>query len=442
MPRKSKKTKKVQRKWIASLILIFGIGILGGYFIFKTTQPKENEIKDKYLAFLMEVYDKVQENYWDDINDENLTNLYKLGAEKVLEKPFVLGTNDKEGLQKTLVKTIETLGDDEKKKEFSVNLASIVLANLKPFSRSGLYTTQKKQELKNMVENVNPEKDLYQDLEVEKQATEQEIEQAFEEKVEKLEEKKQEAPTEQAEEIEKEIEEAEYAHEVLSDEENKEKYDETGAEPTVFAKLLLPEICLIRIQRISPATFEDFKKEANSIEDKPELDTLILDLRGNIGGSIDLLPWFLGPFIGKDQYAYDFFHKKEYTPFKTKAGWLASMVKYKKVVVLVDEQTQSSAEVMTAVFKKYNVGVVIGLQTKGWGTVEKVFEIENQIDPNNEIYSAFLVHSLTLRDDGQPIEGHGVDPTININDPNWEKQLLSYFNYKELVEVVKKLWNQ
>lgn len=440
MPRRRKSLKKVQWKWITALVLIFGIGIAGGYLIFKTGQPKETEIKDKYVAFLLEVYDKIQENYWDEINDEGLSNLYKLGVEKVLEKPFILGTNDKKGLQKSLTQTIETLQNDEKRKEFSVNLATVVLANLKPFGRSGLYTNQKKQELKNMVENINPEKDLYQNLEVEKQATEQEIEQAFEEKKEELEEKKQEAPPEQKQEIEKEIEETQYAYEVLSDEENKQRYNQTGAEPTVFARLIRPEICQIKIQRISPVTFEDFQREANAVEDKPGLDTLILDLRGNIGGSIDLLPYFLGPLIGKDQYAYEFFHKKEYTPFKTQTGWLASLIKYKKVVILVNGETQSSAEVMAAVFKKYNVGVVIGVPTKGWGTVEKIFEIENQIDPDNEIYSAFLVHSLTLRDDGQPIEGRGVDPNINITDLDWKKQLLSYFNYPELVKVVEELW--
>ena len=85
-----------------------------------------------------------------------------------------------------------------------------------------------------------------------------------------------------------------------------------------------------------------------------------------------------------------------------------------------------------AALKTYNVGVVVGTLTKGWGTVEKVFELENQLD-EGETYSAFLAHHLTLRGDGQPIEGRGVDPMVNINDSNWEDQLLSYFNFPQLV---------
>lgn len=449
MPRK--KAKKIKRislnwKWIVSLIIIFVLGVASGYFIFQETQPERlaplqtEKQKNVYLDFLMEIYDKIQENFWDKITDEQLSNLFKLGTEKLIGNPVYLKKNEKEEIRGMLNDLIKKLPDD-KKKEFSVKLGAIVLANLKPAGRSGLYTQQKQKELTNKLQNINPEKDLYKNLEIEKEAGPEEIKEAFEEKIVELETKKEETP-EIIEQIEQEIEETEYAFEVLSDQEDKQRYDQTGAEPTVFAKLITPKIYYIRIQRISPVTFGEFQKEANKIEDKEGLDTLILDLRGNIGGSIDLLPYFLGPFIGKDRYAFDFFQQGEYTPFKTVVDWLPSLVKYKKVVILIDEKTQSSAEVMAATFKKYNVGVILGRKTLGWGTVEKIFELENQIDPENETYSMFLVHSITLRDDGQPIEGRGIDPTISIDDPNWEKQLLAYFNYQELVEIIKELWKK
>jgi len=94
---------------------------------------------------------------------------------------------------------------------------------------------------------------------------------------------------------------------------------------------------------------------------------------------------------------------------------------------------------MAATFKKYHVGVLLGEHTKGWGTVERVFTIKNQIEPGQK-YSMLLVHSLTLRDDNQPIEGKGVDPDINIKDPNWEKQLYEYFQYDELAAAIKEIY--
>jgi len=78
----------------------------------------------------------------------------------------------------------------------------------------------------------------------------------------------------------------------------------------------------------------------------------------------------------------------------------------------------------------------LGVPTKGWGTVEKVIPLDNQIE-ESEKYSLFLVHSITLRDDNQPIEGRGVEPDINIQSAGWEKQLLEYFRYPELLAAVK-----
>ena len=121
---------------------------------------------------------------------------------------------------------------------------------------------------------------------------------------------------------------------------------------------------------------------------------------------------------------------------ETQVGWLASLVRYKKVVVLVDNQTQSSAELMAAVLKKYNVGILVGTTTKGWGTVENTFPLKQLIDPK-EKYSLFLAHSLTLREDNQPIEGKGVDPLINVANKDWPQQLFGYLHYQELVDAVK-----
>ncbi|MBU1085223.1 hypothetical protein KKB06_02645, partial [Patescibacteria group bacterium] len=82
--------------------------------------------------------------------------------------------------------------------------------------------------------------------------------------------------------------------------------------------------------------------------------------------------------------------------------------------------------------------VLVGTTTRGWGTVEKVFSLDNQIS-ENEIYSIFLVHHLTLREDGQPIEGNGVEPHISILDPTWTQQLLKYYNDPELITQLKTL---
>lgn len=401
---------------------IFLAGSSAGYFYFQKTTAGESSVessqKDVYLRFLDEVYETIQENYWDKISDEKLTELFVKGIEKLSGQPQALKTKDKASLEKLLEEILQRVEDKETKKEFATKLADLVLQNLSPFGRSRLYTKKEEKALSDNVKNINPEVDQYEVLGIKKEAAQEEIEKAFEEK--------------------EKTPEVEQAYKTLSDAESRKIYDESGVEPTMDYKLIRPEIFYLHIKKFSPTTFDELKRVTEKVDNREALDTLILDLRDNVGGAIDLLPYFLGPFIGQDQYAYQFFHQEEKEDYKTRIGWLPSLVRYKKVVILINEGTQSSAEVMATVLKKYNVGVLIGAPSRGWGTIEKVFKMKTQLDPE-EKHSIFLVHSLTLRDDGQPIEGRGVEPVININNPDWEQQLYQYFRYPELTEALKEV---
>jgi len=414
------------------LLAIFSLGIAGGYLLFKHQEQNQLLRKDIYVEFISEVYDSIKNNYWEKITDEQLSQLFKLGAEKILSSSQVLEKENKEGIREMIFRITKNMNKDQKK-EFCVNLTNIVLVNLKPFGRSQLYSQKQENQLRETVANIDKGTDLYKSLGVEKTASQEEINKAYEQKVAELTPKKETSP-----EAAQELAEADRAFVTLSKPETKLIYDKSGIEPTVFGELATPDILHLKMTKLSPQTFDEFQKVVDEIDKAQNPTSLILDLRGNIGGAIDLLQYFLGPFIGQNQYAYDFFHQGDYQSFKTQVGWLASLVRYKKMVILVDNQTQSSAELMATVLKKYNVGILVGTATKGWGTVENTFPLKQQLDPN-EKYSLFLVHSLTLRDDNQPIEGKGVDPVINIQDNDWQKQLLAYFNYQELVDAVEQI---
>lgn len=430
-------------KFIKKLLLTIFLSILvigGSAYLVSVLANKENgatavvptPVPDKYLAFSFEVWDKIKNSFWDKISDEDLAKLYKLATEKITGSTAPVDSKTKDEVANLITQTIEDKTDDEKQK-FVTQLADIVLANLKPFGRSRLYTSQQQENLKNTVQNVDKTTDLYAVLDLEKNASVDDVKSSYQKKTEELKKDKSEEAVQKLATIQR-------AYEALVSPEKKETYDKSGIEPTVTYKLLTPDIFYMKLTKFSPQSFEELKKAADSIDPKKSggPTSLIFDLRGNIGGAIDILQYFLGPFIGYDRYAYDFFHQGETTPYKTKIGWFESLVRYKKVVILIDGQSQSSAEVMAATLKKYNVGILVGSTTKGWGTVEQIIPLDNQLN-ENEKYSVFLVHSVTLRDDGQPIESRGVEPTVNIKDKDWQKQLLSYYNYQPLVDEVKKL---
>lgn len=363
------------------------------FFINQRQSPQE--------TFISEVYDTIKTNYWETISDQKLSELFGLALKKKT-------TNKQEVIN-------SVRGKD---REFVVNLAGTVLANLQPVGKSGLYTQKLEEQLKNTVNNVNPEKDLYKDLGIPKNSSIETVKKAFNELPEEKKKNKEIA----------------YAYQTLIDADTKTRYDQNKVEPTIFTKILPGNIAYLQFKKFSPTSLSEFQKGLTSFN----TNSLIFDLRGNIGGAIDETAYFLGNLLGANKLAFDFYHQGTSTPFKTVLDQLPVMTKFKKVIVLVDNKTQSSAELMTASFKRFKVGIVVGTPTNGWGTVERVFPIEHQID-KTEKYSVFLVHSLTLRDDNLPIEGRGVEPNVNIKDANWKAKLNSLVNSPQLVSAVKQI---
>ncbi len=421
---------------VLGVLLIFVLGGVVGFVI----RPKvgssltitESSPKNPYTAFVLEVWDLIKEDYWDNISDESLANLFLSAADKLVLQPQNLKDKSREGVEKMVEGALKDIKEEEKKKEFITKLVDSVLTGLQPYGRSRLFTQKEEKELSDNVQNVS-KVNYYEALDVGKDTSFEDIQKNYEKKAAELKEELPKSP-----EAAEKLAQVDRAYNILKDESARKIYDASGVEPTMEYRFLKPDIFYIHLTKFSPTTIDELQKVSSKSDQNPQASVLILDLRGNIGGAFDGLPWFLGPFIGFDQYAYQLFHKGEKTDFKTKAGWLPGLAKFKKTVVLIDENTQSTAEVFASVIKKYNVGVLVGVPTKGWGTIERVFELKSQIAQDKK-YSVFLVHSLTLREDGQPIEGKGVEPMVDVTKPNWQKELYSYFHYDELVSVVGKL---
>ncbi|MBU3935387.1 hypothetical protein KJ909_01815, partial [Patescibacteria group bacterium] len=180
------------KKSLGKILALTGLVLLIFFGGWKSRDLKSNETivateeKDKYVAFLMEVYEKVQNNYWEKISDDDLTKIYQLAVEKIVGQPQSLKTNDKEGVKKMIEGVLSDITDD-KKKEFSAGVADVVLANLKPFGRSRLYAKKEAIDLSNNVNNINPEADHFKSLGIGKDASSKEVDEAYTKKAEELE---------------------------------------------------------------------------------------------------------------------------------------------------------------------------------------------------------------------------------------------------------------
>jgi len=425
---------------LTSIIAVMVVAGSSGLFWYQQKLPKlplnavisyqTPEEADIYVRFSMEAYDKIKDNYWDKIKDENLSELFHLALAKtanVSADTITLSSKDRAGTAKMLAASVVGMKDDKAKKELVLNTLVVTLYNLAPAGRDSILSSKEETALRENVSNIDRSKDLYQDLGLVKGADKAVVEKAFEEKRTALEkDKSPEAVTK--------LKAVTYAHEVLTQDDTKARYDQNQIEPTVFTQII-GRTFYVGISKISPTTLDELGKALTSAVSNQKLDSLIIDLRGNVGGALEFAQYFLGLFLGQNQYAFDFYHQGDFQVQRTMMPKLEGLKIFKDIAVLTDDMTQSTAELMTASLKHFNLAYVVGTRTRGWGTIENTFPLETVIDPN-EKYSLLLVHSVTLRDDGQSIEGLGVDPDIDITKPDWKTKLSQFFHSPSIIKVL------
>ena len=159
------------------------------------------------------------------------------------------------------------------------------------------------------------------------------------------------------------------------------------------------EVGYIRIAIFAEDTCDEFKNAVRELK-KKGCSKFIVDLRDNGGGltqsSIDIADYLLPECrimteIDKDG------HEKEYKSEKSAADL--------DMVVLVNENTASASEILTAAIKENDGGTVIGTKTYGKG----VTQMSHQF---NDGYAIKLTITEYLTPDGNHVQGKGIEPDI------------------------------
>lgn len=136
------------------------------------------------------------------------------------------------------------------------------------------------------------------------------------------------------------------------------------------------------------------------------LDGLIVDLRGNGGGWRNVLQGLLANFVQGDVGM--FYSQENSYPFTITPGPLYESLKDVPLVVLVDQETKSYAEVFTAALQAQGRAQVVGVKTAG--NTETIFAYD--LDDGSRVWIAQEGFKLP---DGSDLEGRGVQPDQVIN---------------------------
>ncbi len=419
----------------AAVLIVIGISFLfighSGQAVNQVTNVElktSEEKNDISVRFAMEAYDTILDKYWMASSTYNLPKIFQLALAKASNTNPELATNDRSGVAKMISSAIQANPVLNKDNKLVLDTVQVVTYNLLPVGRDSLDSDKQQVALYQAVANVNPSVNLYSDLGVTASSSDKEIKVAYEKQAAKLANATSSADKQKAVEVA-------HAYKVLSNTNTRALYTNTGSEPAA-SNHVIGNTLYVSLSKMSNSVAQEFAWDIDQASTTPGLDSLIIDLRGNIGGSVDVGRGMAGLFLGNNQYAFDLFHQGDLQPQRTIFGKFDELKRYHEIAILTDGMTQSTAEVLTQTLMHFNIAHSVGVTTRGWGTVENEYLLQTSIDPAVKYYLK-LVNSITVRDDGQPIEGRGVTPNVDISKSNWTNQLNSYFSSPSLIKAIK-----
>lgn len=141
----------------------------------------------------------------------------------------------------------------------------------------------------------------------------------------------------------------------------------------VEAKKLENNIGYIQITSFDEETAKDFKSKFETLQEQ-KITSLIIDLRNNGGGLVDEALEIADYIVPKGKEVLITVDKDQKEKIeKTKEDVLIDM----PIVVLVNEYTASSSEILSGALKDLNEATIVGTTTYGKGVIQQLFKLRD-----------------------------------------------------------------
>lgn len=176
---------------------------------------------------------------------------------------------------------------------------------------------------------------------------------------------------------------------------------ETVKEKTVYGKVLDDGSGYILIKSFEEDTSKEFETELSAFE-KQGVKSMIIDLRNNGGGYIDEGIKIADRLLkeGTITYMEDVNGKRKYYNSDEKA----TKIKY---VLLVNENTASTSEILTAAIKDNKGGKIVGTKTFGKGIVQETTKFKDGSSLKLTVLRYFSPK-------GNVIHKKGIEPDVKV----------------------------
>ena len=138
--------------------------------------------------------------------------------------------------------------------------------------------------------------------------------------------------------------------------------------PYAFVEKLNEDTAYIKITSFTGTVVDDFNK---AFEPYTNYNNLVIDLRGNLGGELDLMLEILKTLVPDcNVCTITYNNRTESVDIKSSA------TKNYNIVVLCNDATASCSEVFTGAIKGNNFGTIIGVDTFGKNEMQEIFKVD------------------------------------------------------------------
>lgn len=205
--------------------------------------------------------------------------------------------------------------------------------------------------------------------------------------------------------------------------------------PTVGGTLIDDDIGYIEIDGFEGVTFDQYTEIYNKLKNEG-MKALVLDLRDNPGGLLSSVSDIADAIIpeGVITYTEDKEGNREYVYSKEGEADIP-------IAVIVNENSASAAELLTAAIKDTGKGTIVGKTTYGKGVVQTTF-------PLTDGSAVKLTTSKYYTPNGVCIDGEGVKPDVEVSSDSYVHKSLTSSNVecdiendaqlKRAVEILRK----
>lgn len=189
------------------------------------------------------------------------------------------------------------------------------------------------------------------------------------------------------------------------------------------------KIGYLSISLFSSVASKQFENKLEELE-KQNIDGLVIDVRGNNGGYLTTVTDIVSQLLPKGEIIYQIEKdgKKESTKDKT------SLKREYPIAVLVDGNSASASEILAGAIKESYGGFVVGTITYGKGTVQQVKKLSD---------GSMIKYTVEnwLTPDGNWIDEVGIEPTnvVELNDDYYDNPVVENDNQlQEALNLVSK----